>query len=52
MKGDTILVVLPGLFLLLLFLLAIASEAVATAALPVIGRAGAVRIRRTRIRTS
>lgn len=38
MKRETILVLLMGLFLLLLFLVMIASDAVAAAILPVISR--------------
>ncbi len=36
MKEETVLVIILGLFLLLLFLVGIASEAVAAAILPVI----------------
>lgn len=38
MKEETILVLLKGLFLLVLFLVAIASDVVAAAILPVISR--------------
>ena len=38
MKEETILVIVLGLFLLLLFLVGIASDAVATAVLPLVAR--------------